>query len=169
MHATKLSLTCEIQKRNSFGNFNSQDYLVVNAILDPFVAENMKTVHTNGDAGLDLISTQDGVILPKHYMSFGTGVSMELPTGLEAQIRGRSGMAFKHGVGILHGVGTVDSSYRGEIKVILMNHSDVPYEVKAGDRIAQMVIAPHFKIYLNQVEALSDTERGESGFGSTGR
>lgn len=97
-----------------------------------------------------------------------TGLSMALPQGFEAQIRPRSGLAAKFGVTVLNSPGTVDSDYRGEVKVILINHGPEAFEINRGDRIAQMVIAPVTQGILQETDALPDTERGEGGFGSTG-
>ena len=97
-----------------------------------------------------------------------TGISIALPEGFEAQVRPRSGLAAKKGITVLNSPGTVDSDYRGEIRVILINHSDEPFVIKHGDRIAQMVIARHEKASFEIVSSLDETERGAGGFGSTG-
>ena len=98
-----------------------------------------------------------------------TGLSIALPEGTEAQIRPRSGLAAKHGVTVLNSPGTIDADYRGEIKVILVNLSDTPFIVNPGERIAQMVIARYEHVEWDEVETLDGTDRGEGGFGSTGR
>lgn len=98
-----------------------------------------------------------------------TGLHIELPDGYEAQVRPRSGLAAKHGITVLNSPGTIDADYRGEIKVILVNLSKEPFVIKRGERIAQMVIARYEKIEWEQVCELSDSERGEGGFGSTGK
>lgn len=98
-----------------------------------------------------------------------TGLHIELPYGYEAQVRPRSGLAAKHGITVLNSPGTIDADYRGEIKVILVNLSKEPFVIKRGERIAQMVIARYEKIEWEQVCELSDSERGEGGFGSTGK
>ena len=98
-----------------------------------------------------------------------TGLYVELPEGYEMQIRPRSGLAAKHGVTVLNTPGTIDADYRGEIKVILVNLSTEPFEVKPGERIAQAVVAEHARVEWNPVEELGTTERGAGGFGSTGR
>lgn len=108
------------------------------------------------------------VIKPGEWDLVPTGISIELPVGYEAQIRPRSGLAAKKGITVLNSPGTIDSDYRGEIKVILINHSKVPFEINNGDRIAQMVIAKHEVASFDVVFDLNDTERGEGGFGSTG-
>jgi dUTP pyrophosphatase len=94
---------------------------------------------------------------------------MALPHGYEAQVRPRSGLAAKHGVTVLNAPGTIDADYRGEIKVILINHGDQPFEIRRGDRIAQMVVAPVSAVGFSHRESLDDTTRGAGGFGSTGR
>jgi dUTP pyrophosphatase len=98
-----------------------------------------------------------------------TGLYMALPDGTEAQVRPRSGLAAKYGISVLNAPGTIDADYRGEVKVILVNLSNEPFVVNPGERIAQLVIAKYEKIEWDEVEALDETERGEGGFGSTGR
>jgi len=97
-----------------------------------------------------------------------TGFAMALPAGYEAQIRPRSGLAYKHGITCLNTPGTIDADYRGEVKVLLINHGDAPFEITRGERIAQMVIAPITQPEFERVEILSETARGAGGFGSTG-
>ncbi|PSL05105.1 dUTP diphosphatase [Cecembia rubra] len=122
-------------------------------------------------AGLDLrANLEESVTLsPLERKLIGTGLFIELPEGYEAQIRPRSGLAFKHGLTVLNTPGTVDADYRGEVKVLLVNLSNESFEVKDGERIAQMVIARHEQIHWDEVEVLSDTERGAGGYGSTGK
>lgn len=96
-----------------------------------------------------------------------TGIAIELPEGFEAQVRPRSGLALRHGVTLLNSPGTIDADYRGEIKVILINHGDQPFRVERGDRIAQMIVAPVVQAELREVEALADSSRGAGGFGHT--
>jgi dUTP pyrophosphatase len=124
-------------------------------------------------AGLDLLAAvaEDApvVLAPGKYALVPTGLSIALPPGYEAQVRPRSGLAVKHGVTVLNAPGTVDADYRGEIGVPLINHSDVPFTIRRGERIAQMVIASVVQAELIQVTTLSPTERGSGGFGSTGR
>ncbi len=107
-------------------------------------------------------------IEPHRWTMVPTGVRISLPVGFEAQVRPRSGLAAKHGITVLNTPGTVDSDYRGEIRVILINHSDVPFTINDGDRIAQMVIARHETATFTVVQTLDETKRGEGGFGSTG-
>jgi dUTP pyrophosphatase len=97
-----------------------------------------------------------------------TGIRIALPPGHEAQVRPRSGLAYKHGITMLNSPGTIDADYRGELKVILINHGDAPFEIKRGDRIAQLVVAPVAQVRWQPVDQLSDTARGEGGFGHTG-
>ena len=125
--------------------------------------------HTAGAAGLDLASAIDAEIAPGDYLMIPTGLAIALPIGYEAQIRPRSGLAAKHGITVLNSPGTIDADYRGEIKVVLINHGKVPFIIARGDRIAQMVVAPVMVVSLTQVEMLDATERGENGYGSTGR
>jgi dUTP pyrophosphatase len=124
-------------------------------------------------AGLDLLAAvaEDApvILAPGKYALVPTGLSIALPPGYEAQVRPRSGLAVKHGVTVLNAPGTVDADYRGEIGVPLINHGDVPFTVRRGERIAQMVIAPVVQAELVPVATLFPTERGSGGFGSTGR
>jgi len=124
-------------------------------------------------AGLDLLAAvpQDAplVLAPGRHTMVPTGLAIALPDGFEAQVRPRSGLASKHGVTVLNSPGTIDADYRGEIQVILINHGGEPFTVRRGERIAQMVIAPVVQAQLMAAVALSDTERGGGGFGSTGR
>lgn len=121
-----------------------------------------------GDAGMDLCSVEAKTVEPRGRALVKTGLAIELPAGFEAQVRPRSGLALKHGITVLNAPGTIDSGYRGEVGVILYNTSDVPFNVEAGMRIAQMVIARVESVVVLEIDELSDTERGEGGFGSTG-
>ena len=125
---------------------------------------------TEGSAGMDIRAYIDepAVIEPGCRALVPTGLFMEIPPGYEVQIRARSGLAVKHGIGLTNGVGTIDSDYRGEIKVSLINWGDEPFSVNNGDSIAQMVVARYESAYLEQVEQLSETDRGDGGFGHTG-
>ena len=126
---------------------------------------------TIASAGLDLRANLDAPIVLKSLQRtlIPTGLFIELPVGFEAQVRPRSGMAFKHGLTVLNSPGTIDADYRGEVKVIVVNLSDTDFEIKDGERIAQMVIAKHERIEWVCVEVLEETERGAGGFGSTGK
>jgi dUTP pyrophosphatase len=125
---------------------------------------------TVGSAGMDLKSSskEDIVINSGEVKLVPTGISIALPDGYEAQIRPRSGLAFKNGITVLNAPGTIDSDYRGEIKVMLINHSNQPFIVSYEMRIAQMVISKYEKIQWAEVKSLDNTDRGEGGFGSTG-
>jgi dUTP pyrophosphatase len=124
-----------------------------------------------GDAGFDFHACIDKpiTIYPDCTEIFGTGLAMAIPEGYELQVRGRSGFAFKHSVGITHGVGTVDSGYRGEIKVVLTNHGNVPVTINPGDRIAQGILNEVPVADFEVVNELDETQRGTGGFGSTGK
>ncbi|MBU5315907.1 dUTP diphosphatase [Clostridium bornimense] len=122
-----------------------------------------------GDAGLDLFSVEEVTIEPGKRQLVATGISIELPKNTEAQVRPRSGLALKYGVTVLNSPGTIDEGYRGEIKVILINHGEEAFKINRGDKIAQMVIMPVLTVGIEEVEILNDSERGEGGFGSTGR
>ncbi len=123
---------------------------------------------TSGSSGIDLRSAEDLCIPPGEWRAVSTGLRIELPSGYEAQIRPRSGLALRYGVTVLNSPGTVDSDYRGELKVILINHGKETFEVKRGDRIAQLVIVRVERVDIKEVEELEETERGEGGFGHTG-
>lgn len=121
-------------------------------------------------AGADLRAALDAnmVLTPGERALVPTGFAMALPAGYEAQIRPRSGLAYKHGITCLNTPGTIDADYRGEVKVLLINHGQDPFTITRGERIAQMVIAPITQPDFARVETLDDTARGEGGFGSTG-
>jgi dUTP pyrophosphatase len=124
-------------------------------------------------AGLDLLAAVPAesplLLLPGKYALVPTGLTIALPSGYEAQVRPRSGLAAKHGVTVLNAPGTIDADYRGEISVILINHGDTPFVIRRGERIAQMVIAPVVQAQFAVTTSLSTTDRGSGGFGSTGR
>jgi dUTP pyrophosphatase len=126
---------------------------------------------TSLSAGLDLSANLDAsvILAPQERKLIGTGLFIELEAGFEAQIRPRSGLAFKHGITVLNTPGTIDADYRGEIKVLLINHSNEPFTINDGERIAQMVVAKHEQISWDESNALSETERGTGGYGSTGK
>jgi dUTP pyrophosphatase len=125
---------------------------------------------TEGAAGLDLkANIEEAITLkPLERAIIKTGLFIALPTGYEAQVRPRSGLAAKKGITVLNAPGTIDADYRGEIGVILVNLSNLEYTVKDGERIAQLVIAKHERVHWKEVQVLSETERGVGGFGSTG-
>ncbi len=121
-------------------------------------------------SGFDLASSHkdDIALMPRERKLIATGIAISLPCGLEAQVRSRSGLALKHGVAVLNSPGTIDADYRGEIKVILVNHGDEPFVIKFGMRIAQLVIAPVLLPELVLSSSLEESTRGADGFGSTG-
>ena len=123
-----------------------------------------------GAAGLDLFACVDGEVrlLPRARSLVGTGCAVELPAGYEAQVRPRSGLALNHGVTVLNSPGTIDCDYRGEIKVLLVNHGEEPFVVRQGDRIAQLVVARVERVRLEE-GSLGTTDRGQGGYGHTGR
>ncbi len=122
-----------------------------------------------GDAGLDLFSIEEKVIKAGDVELIRTGIQLELPKGTEAQIRPRSGLALKHSITVLNSPGTIDEGYRGEVKVILINHGKKDFKVEKHMRIAQMVIASVLQVSLEQTEVITDSKRGAGGFGSSGK
>ncbi|MEK7669880.1 MAG: dUTP diphosphatase [Bacteroidota bacterium] len=125
---------------------------------------------TEGSAGMDICAAveSDLLIAPGETVLVPSGFRMELPQGYEAQVRPRSGLALKHRVGILNAPGTIDSDYRGEVKVILTNFGSEAFTVRAGDRIAQLIIGKYERIEWDEVASVNETTRGEGGFGHTG-
>ena len=123
---------------------------------------------TEGAAGMDVVAAEDLVLAPSARHAVATGFAMAIPPGYEVQVRPRSGLALKHGITCLNTPGTIDSDYRGEVKVILANLGDAPFTIARGDRIAQLVPAPVQRAELDEVASLDETARGSGGFGSTG-
>lgn len=125
---------------------------------------------SDGAAGLDLAAALDAPLTlpPGGRVRVPTGWRIELPPGTEGQVRPRSGLAARHGVTVLNAPGTIDEDYRGELQVLLVNHGQDSFEIQPGDRIAQLVIAPVSRVRVSEVEVLSESIRGEGGFGSTG-
>ena len=123
---------------------------------------------TPGAAGMDVVAAEDFDLLPGQRHAVATGFQVAIPSGYEIQVRPRSGLAFKHGIGVPNAPGTIDSDYRGELKVLLINHGSEPFAVRRGDRIAQLVPAAVTRADFDEVDALNDTDRGAGGFGSTG-
>lgn len=125
---------------------------------------------TAGAAGLDLCAalSEPVMLAPGQHRLFPTGICVEIPDGFEGQVRPRSGLALRHGITVLNSPGTVDSDYRGELGVVLVNHGPSPVEIKPLDRVAQLVIAPVVKVQLDVVTTLSETDRSAGGYGSTG-
>ena len=120
------------------------------------------------DAGFDLYASEDYLLKAHGFGCVPTAIAIELPAGTEAQVRPRSGLAAKYGVTVLNAPGTIDAGYRGEVKVILINHGESDFSITAGMRIAQMVISPVLPAAFSEVEALEGSERGAGGFGSSG-
>lgn len=131
---------------------------------------NLPQYETAGSAGMDIRAYLDAPveIAPGTRKLIPTGLFMEIPAGYEVQIRARSGLAVKHGIGLTNGIGTIDSDYRGEIKISLINWGEEPFIVKDGDRVAQMVVCSYIQADLEEAQELSETERGAGGFGHTG-
>ena len=123
---------------------------------------------TSGAAGMDVVSAEDVTLAPGARHAVATGLSIAIPAGYEIQVRPRSGLALKHGISVPNTPGTIDSDYRGELKVILINLGTEPFAIQRGDRVAQLVLAPVVQAAWDEVDELDATERGEGGFGSTG-
>lgn len=130
----------------------------------------LPSYESSAAAGMDIRAALENpiVIKSRERLLIPTGLQMSIPEGYEAQIRPRSGLAIRHGITMLNSPGTIDADYRGEVKVIAINHGDEDFTINHGDRIAQMVIAPVMQFPIQHVEDLDQTERGEGGFGSTG-
>lgn len=123
---------------------------------------------TEGAAGMDVVSAEDVTLAPGGRHAVATGLAIAIPPGFEIQVRPRSGLALKHGISVPNTPGTIDSDYRGEVKVILINLGAEAFDIRRGDRIAQLVLAPVTHASWLPVEELDETARGEGGFGSTG-
>ena len=123
---------------------------------------------TEGAAGMDVVAAEDVTLAPGARHAVATGLSVAIPHGYEIQVRPRSGLALKHGIICPNAPGTIDSDYRGELKVIMINHGTEPFPIERGDRIAQLVLAPVTQAGWDEVAELDDTARGAGGFGSTG-
>ena len=123
---------------------------------------------TTGAAGMDIVSAETTRIAPGARHAVATGLAVAIPHGYEIQVRPRSGLALKHGITVPNTPGTIDSDYRGELKVILINHGTDTFAIERGDRIAQLVLAPVIQAGWQEVDALDETDRGSGGFGSTG-
>ncbi|MGL4606433.1 MAG: dUTP diphosphatase [Eubacteriaceae bacterium] len=129
---------------------------------------------TIGSAGVDLRANIDGsmILMPKKVYQIPTGIHLEIPQGFEAQVRARSGLALKHGLSLVNGVGTIDSDFRGEVKIIMINLTDKPYQLNQGERIAQMIFTEYSRANFDEVKELgelSESVRGEGGFGHSGK
>lgn len=125
---------------------------------------------TEHAAGMDMHAdlSEDITLAPLERALVPSGIFIELPVGYEAQIRPRSGLAYKHGITVLNSPGTIDADYRGEVKVLLVNLSNEPFTIRNGERIAQMIVAPHARVQWQEVTSLAETIRGAGGYGSTG-
>jgi dUTP pyrophosphatase len=151
-------------------NFDSMSEAMKVNIINKSVHD-LPSYQTTSSAGMDLrANLEEAIVLkPLERTLVPTALFMELPHGYEAQIRPRSGLAYKHGVTVLNSPGTIDADYRGELKVLLVNLSNESFTIEDGERIAQMVIAKHEQISWNAVESLEESDRGAGGFGSTGK
>jgi len=145
--------------------------LKIKRISDEFSDIPLPHYATEGSAGMDIRAAlkESEILNPGDIKLISTNLSVEIPLGHEIQVRPRSGLAAKHGIGILNSPGTIDSDYRGEIKVILFNFGKEPFEIKSGERIAQMVIAKVYKADIVESSELKETKRGAGGFGHTGK
>lgn len=136
--------------------------------LPHFTGLDLPVYATQGAAGMDVLAAEDVEIAPGARYAVATGLALAIPPGYEIQVRPRSGLALKHGISVPNAPGTIDSDYRGELKVILINHGAEKFAIRRGDRVAQLVLAPVVRASWDEVEELDETERGEGGFGSTG-
>ena len=123
---------------------------------------------SDGAAGMDVLAAESLTLAPGTRYAVATGLTMAIPSGYEIQVRPRSGLALKHGISVPNTPGTIDSDYRGELKIILINHGGEPFAIARGDRIAQLVLAPVTRARWEEVDELDATTRGAGGFGSTG-
>ncbi|MDD2484115.1 MAG: dUTP diphosphatase [Eubacteriales bacterium] len=135
------------------------------------LSEELPAYETEGSAGMDLraLLEEPLTIKPGKRALVPTGLAIELPRGFEAQIRARSGLAVKHGIGLVNGIGTIDSDYRGEIKIALINWGEEDFIINDKDRIAQLVVSKYETVAWQKVESLSESDRGNGGFGHTGK
>lgn len=136
--------------------------------LPHFAGLELPAYATDGAAGMDVLAAEDVTLQPGARHAVATGLAMAIPHGFEIQVRPRSGLALKHGISIPNTPGTIDSDYRGELKVIVINHGAEAFDIRRGDRIAQLVLAPVTRAAWLPVDELDETVRGEGGFGSTG-
>lgn len=136
--------------------------------LEHFEGLELPAYASEGAAGMDVLSAEEVTLEPGARHAVATGIAVAIPAGFEMQVRPRSGLALKHGITVANAPGTIDSDYRGEVKVILVNLGDAPFKVRRGDRIAQLVLAPVTRASWLKVDELDETARGEGGFGSTG-
>lgn len=143
----------------------------VKRISDEFSDIELPSYATEGSAGMDIrAAIKDEVVLqPGKVVLVPTNISVEIPTGYEIQVRPRSGLAANHSIGVLNSPGTIDSDYRGEVKIIMMNFGDEPFVIHRGDRIAQLVVSKVYKAKVIETNNLNSSQRGEGGFGHTGK
>lgn len=143
----------------------------IKTILEEFNDIELPKYETEGSSGMDIrAAVSESIILKAGQVKLiSTNLSVEIPVGYEIQIRPRSGLAAKHGIGVLNSPGTIDSDYRGEVKIILFNFSENDFEIKRGERIAQMVLGKVYRMELEKVDELNDSTRGAGGFGHTGK
>jgi dUTP pyrophosphatase len=140
----------------------------IKVLIHAEAADLIPAYATEGSAGLDLKANQAALLSPGQRAAISTGIRIELPAGFEAQVRPRSGLALKHGVTLVNSPGTIDSDFRGEIKLIMINLGDQDFLIERGDRIGQLVVAPVTRVEWIEQPELSATTRGEGGFGSSG-
>ena len=157
----------EISKRMDtlLDNKNAPIFVKVKPLVDDLELPKYETM---GSAGMDVRSTEDLILKAGERKLVKTGISVKIPSGYHIDVRARSGLALKHGITVLNGVGTVDEDFTGEIGVILINHSNIDFEIKKGDRIAQIVLLKTQRIEWQYVNELPTTDRGSGGFNSTG-
>ena len=136
--------------------------------LEHFAGLELPDYATEGAAGMDVLAAEDVALAPGERWPVATGLCVAIPPGYEIQVRPRSGLALRHGISVPNTPGTIDSDYRGELKVILINHGSEAYRVRRGDRIAQLVLSPVVRATWHKVDEPDQTGRGEGGFGSTG-
>ena len=144
------------------------DVAVLVKRLPHFEGLELPAYATDGAAGMDVLAAEDVTLAPGGRHAVATGLAVAIPHGFELQVRPRSGLALKFGITVPNTPGTIDSDYRGELKVILINHGQEPFEVRRGDRVAQLVLAPVTRASWLKVDELDETLRGAGGFGSTG-
>ncbi|MET0179813.1 MAG: dUTP diphosphatase [Novosphingobium sp.] len=136
--------------------------------LPHFAGLTLPEYATDGAAGMDVLAAEDVTLAPGERHAVATGLAVAVPPGYEMQVRPRSGLALRHGISVPNAPGTIDADYRGELRVILINHGTALFEVRRGDRIAQLVLGPVLRASWLKVDELDPTARGEGGFGSTG-
>ena len=149
----------------------SKEQVYIKRISNKFSDIPLPSYSTEGSAGADIRAAVESElkIEPGKVCLVPTDLMVEIPAGYELQVRPRSGLAAKHSIGVLNSPGTIDSDYRGEVKVILFNFSDIPFLIKRGERIAQLVLSKYYKMNINETDELNDSSRGSGGFGHTGK